>query len=117
MTALPLIFFSLSYNSENCLGLPLQVSSNLPLSIDFRVTLVVGTRAIWNETADSVKNLMRDHNMVLTDIQYFREPYAFNREMFNIAETTHAHTRSKVTAGKMLRANFAVQKIESYLHF
>ena len=65
-----------------------------------RVTMVVGMKAIWNETADSVKNLMKDHNMIVANVKYFKEPYHFNQEMYNIAETTHPDSRSKITFSK-----------------
>ena len=62
-----------------------------------RFTLVVGSSAIWNETAESLKDLCKLNNVFVNKMVYFREPYAFsNDDMYQIVETTYMKTRSRL---------------------
>ena len=61
-----------------------------------RLTLVVGSLAIWNETAESLKDLCKLSNIYVNNIVYFKEPYAFNENIIEIVETTYSKTRSKI---------------------
>lgn len=64
-----------------------------------RLTLVVGSLAIWNETAESLKDLCKLSNIYVNNIVYFKEPYAFNENIIEIVETTYSKTRIYVFLG------------------
>ncbi|XP_053400779.1 guanylate cyclase 32E-like [Mercenaria mercenaria] len=64
-----------------------------------RFTLVVGASSIWNETAESLKDLSTKNNIYVNKVAYFKEPYAFNTEIYNIVESTHKDTRIYVFLG------------------
>lgn len=64
-----------------------------------RFTLVVGSLAIWNETAESLKDLCKLSNIHVNNMVYFREPYAFSDDMYQIVETTYTKTRIYVFLG------------------
>ncbi|XP_052269891.1 guanylate cyclase 32E-like [Dreissena polymorpha] len=65
-----------------------------------RVTMVVGASSIWNETAESLKTLMKDHNIRLHDAIYFPEPYASGEDiMYPIVEKSYRVTRIYVFLG------------------
>ncbi|KAH3712414.1 hypothetical protein DPMN_072114 [Dreissena polymorpha] len=63
-----------------------------------RLTLVVGeigVISIWNETAESPKTLIKDHNIRLQDAIYFAEPYASGEEMYHVVEKSFRVRLSK----------------------
>ncbi|XP_052766040.1 guanylate cyclase 32E-like [Mya arenaria] len=64
-----------------------------------RLTLVVGASSIWNETAESLMDLMKDNNILLHRVLYFREPYTPDSEMYRIVDTSHKETRIYVFLG------------------
>ncbi|XP_060589036.1 guanylate cyclase 32E-like isoform X3 [Ruditapes philippinarum] len=64
-----------------------------------RFTLVVGASSIWNETAESLKDLSTKNNIYVNKVAYYKEPYSFNLEMYYLVESTHKDTRIYVFLG------------------
>ncbi|KAL5019050.1 hypothetical protein ScPMuIL_004772 [Solemya velum] len=75
-------------------------------------SIVVGSSAIWNETAQSLVELSEMNNIIVSQIAYFQQPYAPNDDMYSIIINTFRKTRIYVFLGDY----HALVDFARYLH-
>ncbi|XP_033751463.1 guanylate cyclase 32E-like [Pecten maximus] len=63
------------------------------------ITMVVGTSDEWNQTARSLQQMTSDHDIKVTQMVYFKEPYPSNTNFPAIVEKTYRRTRIYIFLG------------------
>lgn len=60
-----------------------------------KVSLVLGNRTVWNQTAESLISLTRDNGIEIRQQVLFQEPYSPSLDISEIVRSTVMLTRSK----------------------